>query len=69
MSLYFFAAFVWFQLDKNRRIMEKYISLQEPKKMERSVCSMTTRALDDKTFKTSANESEGFGFCAAKKKI
>lgn len=44
--------------------MEKYILLQEPNKMERSVCSMTTRALDDKT-----NESEGFGFCAAKKKI
>ena len=48
--------------------MEKYISLQEPNKMERNVCSMTTRALDHKTFKTSANESQGLGFCAAEKK-
>ena len=68
MSLYFFAAFVWFQLDKNRQKMEKYILLQEPYKMERSVCSKTTKALDHKTFKTLANESQGFGFCAAEKK-
>lgn len=49
--------------------MEKYLLLQEPNKMERSVLSMITRSLDHKTFKTSANESKGFGFCVADKKI